>query len=220
MEEVVLFSDGCVGQNKNTFIPTMFKVFLQNSVSVQRVTLYYFVTSHGQSEGDSMHSTIQRSVNKLEECFLPSELETAIRLARQKNGPYDVRMVQQRDIKDWKDVSTKVFGAGVYRVKETDCGEAVKWNEIMAVQVRKEITSKIYIKNSHLQQRFLPVTVGGRRTSGSHLDDPRPAYRHSKAIPKLAKAKYDDLKSLTEGDHPVISRPDHVEFYLNLPHHE
>ncbi len=98
IEEVALFADGCAGQNKNSSIPSMMLRFVNNAKNVKQITMYYFETAHGQSEGDSAHSTIERALKRAGEICLPSQLAAVIRLAR--ITPYDVVQVQKKDILD------------------------------------------------------------------------------------------------------------------------
>ena len=113
VSEVTLFSDGCVGQNKNTITITALLYFIQNARSVQNVAVYFFVTDHGQSEGDSMHSTIERRVRSLPELFLPSQLATTIQMARKIKTPYVVKEVSTDDIKDFKSLAALLFGGRI-----------------------------------------------------------------------------------------------------------
>ena len=50
----------------------MFLYFINNEAkSVKKVTLYYFETNHGQWEGDSIHSAVERAIRKAGELFTP-----------------------------------------------------------------------------------------------------------------------------------------------------
>lgn len=59
VKQVEFYCDRCVGQNKNLIIPTMLQHFIEKARFVESVTVNFFPTSHGQSEGDSMHSVIE-----------------------------------------------------------------------------------------------------------------------------------------------------------------
>ena len=72
--QVDLFSDGCSGQNKNSIVPAMMLYFVSNSQSVQTVTLHFFEANHGQSEGDAIHSTVERALTQAGDIFVPSQL--------------------------------------------------------------------------------------------------------------------------------------------------
>ncbi|KAK3892987.1 hypothetical protein Pcinc_003166 [Petrolisthes cinctipes] len=80
--------------------------FLKCSVSIQRITLSFYKTNLGQSEGDSMHSTIERAVRRAGEAIVPAQLTMIIRLATKV--PYKLIEVKPPMIKDWKQYSQEL----------------------------------------------------------------------------------------------------------------
>ena len=58
--------------------------FVRQSRSVHTVTIHFFETNHGQSEGDSMHSCIERAMRQAGDLFLPSQLVSVCKMARNK----------------------------------------------------------------------------------------------------------------------------------------
>ena len=69
-----LFCDGCAGQNKNSVVCAMMMHVLKTTQNLQEVTIFYFETNHGQSEGDSVHSVIERAMTRAGDMFIPSQL--------------------------------------------------------------------------------------------------------------------------------------------------
>lgn len=106
-KEVSLFSDGCCGQNKNSINPTMMLDFVQQSKSIRSITLHFFETGHGQSEGDSMHSVIEKAYKQAGDIGVPAQLVHIFQLARKNPSPYKVIQVQSKDITDWKTFSQR-----------------------------------------------------------------------------------------------------------------
>ena len=210
-QDVALFSDGCVGQNKNTILPAMLLYFVEKSVSVKQITLYYFETNHGQSEGDAVHSTIERCLKGTCDIFLPCQLATLIQAARKFPEHYRVTEVQSSDVRDWKELGKKLH---ILRVRSTKEGHPVDWKKVMQVKVRKNLPKKIMIKSSHLQDTFDTIDIedGARRP----LPDPflpEEAYAHGP--PKLTEGK---IIQRPNDPTPVIYHQDHIAFYKNLPH--
>ena len=78
---VHLFSDSCAGQNRNSILPAMFLHFIHNSKHVNEITHYFFEPHHGQCEGDSVHSCIERAMGRIPEIMVPSQLATIIELS-------------------------------------------------------------------------------------------------------------------------------------------
>ena len=50
--------------------------------------MHYFPTNHGQSEGDSMHSVIERNEQRMKEIMVPAQLTTICKMARLHRRPY------------------------------------------------------------------------------------------------------------------------------------
>nr|CAH7766657.1 unnamed protein product [Callosobruchus chinensis] len=88
-EEICLFSDGCYGQNKNTIVVAMSLYALKMFPQLVKMSLSFFVTNHGQNEGDSAHSSISHAIMKVGDILEPSQLLPIITLARRKQ-PYKV----------------------------------------------------------------------------------------------------------------------------------
>ena len=148
IREVALFCDGCGGQNKNTILPTMlFRLVHEEAKNIKCITVHYFETSHGQCEGDSMHSTVERAVKRAGDIMVPSQLAMVIRMARSK--PYIVKEVMTSDIMDWKTVSRDL---GLLRIRLTDEGLGVDWTKMMQVKVDKSKPGKNLINRLSSKQ--------------------------------------------------------------------
>ena len=220
-KEINLFCDGCPGQNKNTILPGMMHYFVTHSNSVQTVTLYFFETYHGQSEGDSMHSVIERAMRRAGNLYLPSQLAAVCRTARKRRNskdphrvitPYEVEEVSTEDILDWKEHSGSM---GFLRCKEAADGTLINWKDFMAIRLEKATPRTGYIKMSHSDEVFAEFNIASGRLDHISEELPGPAYENART---LAERKYEDLKRLTEGPNPVIKHRDHVTFYMHLPH--
>ena len=183
-EKVHLYSDGCYRQNKNSIIPAMLMFFVERSHSVEEVTLHFFETNHGQSEGDAMHSTIERAMRKVGEMFVPSQLVTLIKMSRSTPRPYNVRAIQSSDINDWKTYSQ---GRGILRVRSTEAGTNVDWTKFMQLSVSKSKPDIIKFKYSHTDEQFEVLKISEARRNSSHLNltSPEPLYPSGyRAIPE------------------------------------
>ena len=106
LKKLHFFADGCAGQNKNSIVAAMLLWFVQRTRNVTKITLYFFKTSHGQNEGDSVHSTVERALKRAGEMYVPSQLVTLISLAR--SIPYSIKQVQKEDIINFKEYSEQI----------------------------------------------------------------------------------------------------------------
>ena len=96
-------------------------------------------------------------------------------------------------------------------------GHQIDWTKIMQIRITRTNKDAILYKTSHEDAEFYELKVPEKRNSsiGMTCDLPKAAYVSS---PKLSEGKYNDLSNLCDGPTPVISNPDHVSFYKNLPH--
>ena len=214
VKEVELYADGCVGQNKNTIVTRMLQSFIDQSSSIELITLRFFATNHGQSEGDSVHSVIQRKMNYVKEIMVPAHLASIIRMARINPRPYEVIESTTEDILDWKSLAQQ---SGILRVRTSQEGQQIDWTKLMGLQVSKRSPRDVKFKMSHCDEAFAVISIGGlRRNDGYTSGLPEKLYKSGP--PKLSQAKYQDFMSLCTGKTPTIWHPDYRKFYQTLPH--
>lgn len=217
-EQVTLFCDGCVGQNKNSVLHSMIFYTLQKATNLKKVSVNYFETNHGQSEGDCMHSVIERKVKRQPEIMVPSQLATIVQMARASGKKqYKVYQINTADILDWKQYGQDI-GFQKWRGTIND-GNNLVWTKVMAVSIeKKEEECHVFFKHSHLDPSFSQLNKPPMRSSKKSektKNTPKRAYSSS---PKLTFEKYKDLIGLCSGPKPVVYQQDQVQFYMNLPH--
>lgn len=214
IEEVEFFADGCPGQNKNSILPSMMLAFIEGAKSIKSIRQYFFEAGHGQSEGDSMHSVVERAIQQVGEIMLPAQLACICRMARSRPRSYTVITVKTADIMDWKTYSQR---RGVLRVRSSEGSQVIDWTKFRALQVTKRGQDAIGFKYSHLEDGFDFISLTSRRRGTDDEDvDVEPLYRMGN--PKLSQGKYTDLMTLCTGDTAVISHPEYQAFYRMLPH--
>jgi hypothetical protein len=64
--DVIFYTDNCTGQNKNKFIINLYMYALSKLEFIQSITHKFLITGHTQNEGDSVHSMIERNVEKFQ----------------------------------------------------------------------------------------------------------------------------------------------------------
>lgn len=100
IKNISFYSDGCGGQNKNRALYILAARKLQ-----MNITHRFFETGHGQSEGDSMHSTIEREL-KHKVMYTPEQMYTIIMNAKVTGEKYAVKEMSQNDFYDMKELIT------------------------------------------------------------------------------------------------------------------
>ena len=95
-----MYSDSCMGQNKNMYMTAMLHNFVQSNTSVTSINQKYLESRHTQMEVDSVHSVIEQA-KKGTEVFIPRDWINIIQQAK-KTNPYLVTLLTHDDFKDAK----------------------------------------------------------------------------------------------------------------------
>nr|CAH7768720.1 unnamed protein product [Callosobruchus chinensis] len=128
-----LYADGCAGQNKNSVIAAMLLHSLSQFPSIDEISLRFFETHHGQSEGDAARSATNRAITTAGNLFVPSQLYPIMRLARRKQ-PYIVILMSYNDFKDFKMLSKDMR---ILSFRSSEKGSNINWTNVMEVMVKQ-----------------------------------------------------------------------------------
>lgn len=210
IKNITLFSDGCLGQNKNSIIPAMLMYCLNKFLSLETISIRYFETSHGQNEGDAAHSAIATAISTAGNIYVPSQLHPIVALARRKQ-PYKVIPLKYNDFLDFKSFSKEIR---ILSIKESENGKKFKWPDIKELMLNREFPTTLFFKTSHLDKSYDSIIL--KRLQGNLVDIKIDIL--NKEPPKVAKRKYDDLISLCSGETPVVRLPEFQNFYKSLNH--
>nr|CAH7765065.1 unnamed protein product [Callosobruchus chinensis] len=118
--------------------------------SIERISLRFFESNHGQSEGDSAHSAIGTAISQAGDVFVPSQLFPIFQLARRQN-PYKTIPLIYNDFLDFKKVSKDLR---ILTVRTSNDGRNINWTDIMELVVDKKQPMKIFFKYSHLENSY------------------------------------------------------------------
>ncbi|GFO32228.1 hypothetical protein PoB_005873300 [Plakobranchus ocellatus] len=101
---LVLWSDGCLYQNKNACLANCYlQLALESKVDIFQK---YLAVGHTQMECDSMHSVIER--NMVCDIYTPNDLRIVMETARRNPSPYFVKQIKHTD---FKTMSTSRFNS-------------------------------------------------------------------------------------------------------------
>lgn len=105
---IILFSDGCGYQNRNVVLSNALLHFaIQHNVVIEQK---FLEKGHTQMECDSVHAMIERKL-KQRVIQLPSEYMTAIREARTKPTPLDVKYLTFETFLNYDEKSTFIYNS-------------------------------------------------------------------------------------------------------------
>ena len=222
-EKVYFFCDCCSGQNRNSIIPAMLMAFISETENIREINISFFEPHHGQNEGDSVHSCVERALKRHREFSMPSEVVGIIKECR-KTKPNKVIEMLTEDFLDWKTFSQQI---GMLRHRDSDTGVSIDWTDLRAIRIQKEAPLKLGFKMKHsedfsiinyAQSKTVRARARASATPGlGHFDIEKPTCAYINP-PKLSAAKYKDLMNLVNGECPLVRNPDHQRFYRNLPH--
>jgi hypothetical protein len=101
IENLTLWSDSCIGQNKNSLITYALTHLIKNYPNLKEVILKFSVPGHGcVQEVDNIHSLIEKSFRN-EEIFSLEKVCDLIKNAKRKN-PLTVIELKKDDFKDYQ----------------------------------------------------------------------------------------------------------------------
>jgi len=121
IENVVLFSDTCSGQNRNQFFCSMVIYALSlKETNVKQLDHLYMESGHSQMECDSVHACIEREVRK-KQINGPTDYYSSVRKARKP--PYEAVCMDGDDFKDFRGLCKSLVRN---RTKDSD-KKAVNW---------------------------------------------------------------------------------------------
>lgn len=206
VSKIVLYSDTCGGQNKNSYVSAMFITIMKECPHIQIIDHKFLVPGHTHMECDYDHSIIERAKKK-QTIHLPRDYYQMVRLAG-KRGQFTVK---EMILKNFYNFEKLLKGPLILR-KNNINKEKVYWPEItwfrytqinpLVVQYKKTLTDEDDFQSLSFQ-RF----GRAKDISNSYL-----LTNISDELLPISVEKKKDLLTLL----PFIDSECH-KFYKNLP---
>lgn len=223
-EHVIFYSDNCSAQNKNQFLLYMYIYILINSIQqnlkLKSITHNYLIKGHTQNEGDSMHSTIEKQMNKIVKMnpiYTPGQFVGIVQSAKKTGKPYKVREIHFSEFLDFKSLKNSIV-----------LEKTIPWTKLtrLRVSLNSDLTSVLIeykttweageftkVGHSLTQRRHTSTRVQALNQSSSlgndFLSPLQSAYKKGKGISAAKKADLLSLFSVI----PAV----HHEFFSSLP---
>lgn len=142
VKHVIFYSDCCPGQNKNSFVATMFSIFMQLENNVTTLDHKFMVPGHTHMECDSDHAAIEKKKKKSTvKIHHPRDWYQFIGAIN--SNKFLVNEMKQSNIFDFANASKNLF---TWRKVDTN-GEKYTWHDIKWLRFTKEYGT-IYFKTS------------------------------------------------------------------------
>ncbi|CAH1958718.1 unnamed protein product [Acanthoscelides obtectus] len=179
--EFSFYSDNCAGQNRNKCIFSTYSLLAQKHNIVIRHT--FLEKGHTQTEGDSMHSVIERA-SKLIPLFTPDQWYTLVRTAK-RSKPYVVTEMGKEDFFDLKALAKDTILNWDRDVEN----EKVSINKIRILEATFRFPNKILFKYDYNEPfRTIDLLTKGRRTIDVDLKNIQLKQCYKGAIPISKKS--------------------------------
>ncbi|KAK7506012.1 hypothetical protein BaRGS_00002734 [Batillaria attramentaria] len=206
VEEVIIFSDCCAGQNRNQYLSAAMIHAVNHIGNIKVITHKYLETGHTHMECDSMHSAITFA-KRHTSIYTPSEWDIVLRMAR-RGQPYVVIPLKHTDFLDFKSLASTAI-----RNTKTDLkGNKVNWLGIRSTQFLKGQEEMMFFKYSFDEQEYQVLKmIGSSKRRGPPLPSQVPRC-YSGKLPISAAKKQDLLSLCQSGVIPV----QHHNYYTSL----
>lgn len=197
-QNIILYSDGCTGQNRNSILANAFVnlSMLHNVTIIQK----YLQKGHTQMEVDSMHSCIEKRIRN-HKINIPADYVNMCKIARKDPRPYNVEYLNHEFFRRFDQLK---FYSSIRPGKTV--GDSVVTN-IKALKYTEEGQIQYKLRHSEdwqiLGQRFKP--------SPPFLFSDLPVLYKERR--KIKKEKYQHLQILKQS-----LLEDYHSFYDNLPY--
>lgn len=217
VKHVVLYSDTCGGQNKNSTMLGMFMSIVKNNSNLEIIDHKFLVPGHTHMECDADHAQIEKKKKKTKmQIFHPHDWMQLVRQTGEKRKFQVIEMGQQ----DFLQYSDLFEGNNKEKCRPLrmpmrkgkmiydDNGDRFLWSQVRWLQFRKSSPLVFYKKSLDVDEPFKSLSVLKPGQSRNKL---LPSMSYKNRIP-ITDQKKKDLLSMLYLIPPVFH-----EFYKNLP---
>ena len=211
IEEIILWSDNCYGQNKNISLIMCFFWILNKYPQVKIITQKFLLKGHTHMEADTVHALIERKRKKLNNMTILTPWDWQ-QLVRQTSMKYTVHNMELEDFKNFRslyDVKTCENPPFINRKKDVN-KEQVLLSTCVQLQVKQNSMGTLFLKSNFADENQEIDLVRFRRR---HLTLPNDLQLVTPSPIPISQQKYNDLLALL----PYVPTVCH-DFYKNLKH--
>ena len=197
VDEVIIYSDSCGGQNRNRHMAAILLYAVQMT-KLKVVYQKFLERGHTYMEVDSMHSAVEFAKRNVA-VYSPHGWQNIFRAAR-KRRPYEVVRLEHTDFIDLKHLSSTIMRAA--------SASRINWMKVKCLKFEKNQAGVIQFRYSH-EGDYQSVNVCGRCQPQKYTTVQ--AYKNK--VP-ISTAKYKDLQTLAQKH--IIPKEFH-SWYASLP---
>lgn len=217
VKHVVLYSDTCGGQNKNSVMLGMCLSVVKNSTHLETIDHKFLVPGHTHMECDADHALIEKKKKKSKmPIFHPHDWMQLVRQTGEKNKFFVVEMGQQEffqysDLFEGnnreKNRPLKMPMRNGKKIYDDD-GNRFFWRQVRWLRFTKNSPKVLYKKSLEMDDPFQSISV---LKTGQSRNKLLPSLSYNGKVP-ITDQKKKDLLSLLHLIPPVFH-----DYYKNIP---
>ncbi|CAH1171175.1 unnamed protein product [Phaedon cochleariae] len=168
--DIIFYSDNCVGQNKNKFIFGMYLYCVQHFEDIHSISHKFLIVGHTQNEGDSMHATIEKEKKRMLKSgpvYIPAQWAMIIRSAKKHGHPYNLEEISTFDQGNQGYFKKFVSKIGNNFNRNVD-NEIVVWRDVKVLRFEKDHPYTIFYKTSYANNDFKQICVKKKNLRGNN----------------------------------------------------
>lgn len=204
VEELILWSDSCGGQNRNIKIVLMLKTVLMKHPTLNKVCLKYLESGHSFLPNDTDFGQIERALKNQVRIYTLTDFMSVIGSCKKQNK-FVINLMESDDFYSTEDIEKQISNR-----KMTINKEKVSWLKTKIIKLEKSKPNSIFLCESHSPEEnyFKEINIS-KSTRGKQIHiDPQKLkvlYPEGRAI---SQKKWDDIKTLLK-----FLPKDAIEFY-------
>lgn len=141
IENLIVFTDNCPGQNKNWAMMALWLQLIKEK-RLKEVTHYFLISGHTHLPSDRDFALIEKRQKKVQQIYDPGMWLDIIQKANKKN-PFQVTLMTQNDI-----LNISSLLQNVTKAKKSTSGAPVDFASAIAFKFNSENSSSFFIKHA------------------------------------------------------------------------
>lgn len=166
-QHVVMYSDTCPGQNRNTIMSAMFLLLVQKFSNISIIEHKFLEPGHTHMECDSDHANIEKK-KKLSgtDFYHPHDWYQLVSSCKTGKNPFIVERMTRENFYDFNSLFKNVFK----KCKVNRDKNEVKWSKMRIVRYSKETFAQVQYKNVYDNSDFEVADMKKVRTRSNDVN--------------------------------------------------
>ncbi|XP_050509244.1 uncharacterized protein LOC126886381 [Diabrotica virgifera virgifera] len=193
VEELILWSDSCGGQNRNIKIVLLLKTTLMEHPTLKTIQLKYLESGHSFLQNDTDFGQIERGIKNQVQLYTMEDFVSVIESCK-KTNKFVINLMESQDFYSTEDLEKNIINRKLSTQKEK-----ISWLKTKIIKLEKSKPFSIFLCESHSSSELMfkeidiSKTVRRQNPLSFNPGNLKVLYPNGKAI---SKEKWNDIKSL------------------------